>query len=482
MNKWTFALIFIILFWSIALADSQVYAYVWVDGSPELNEQARFLNQVLGQDAGIKLAPAADAAIPPAYKLGDRRNFYAVKMESNGQYELEALARAVSDKSYIFVENGRSVTTSKIKSLSASFDRIYDTITGEFGNPPDSIDGDPRIYILILDILDRPQANGVRTFGYYSAINQYSNASLARRTNQRSNEVEMLYMDYTALNSLRQGESVLAHEFTHMVQWARDPDENSWINEGMAVYAESMLGYRVDDRISAFEKNADVSLLDWSGSIEDYGAAYLFFAYISERFGGVSSIKSIMSNRGNGTRGIERGLAGMGRSVSFQSIFSDWVIANYLDNPVLDDGIYGYRTLDISLAPYRVEALYPIANKKSRVKPWSARYIEFMKEQDDILSLTVRKDDGTDIVAQVIEFGNEIIVSPVKSGRIQSGTTIVPPAGRKAVLVVTSQPERLVLGDTYSDYDYSAEVEANVTPVEPTTHRKITTWGSLKNK
>ncbi|MFC1715087.1 hypothetical protein ACFL6S_15580, partial [Candidatus Poribacteria bacterium] len=244
----------------------------------------------------------------------------------------------------------------------------------------------------------------------------------------------------------------------------------------------SMLGYRVSDRISAFEKDIDTSLLDWSGTIADYGAAYLFFAYVSERFGGVPAIASIMNNRSNGTRGIERALSGLGKSVSFHNVFSDWVVANYLDDPQLDDGVYGYKTLDIHLGPSEVERLYPIARKTSKVKPWAARYTEFNKDLDDILSLTVYKDDGTDIVAQLIEFGNKTAVSSVKLGKVQSGTALVPPAGRKAVLVVTSQPNPLIQEGDYSDYKYSAEVQADITPVEPSSNRKITTWGALKHR
>ena len=114
MNKWNFAFILIILFWSIALVDTQAYTHAWIDGSPELNEQARFLNQVLGQDVGARLAPAAVDVVEPVHKLGDKRDFYAVKMGNNDQYELEASVRAISDRSYIFVETGRSVATSKI--------------------------------------------------------------------------------------------------------------------------------------------------------------------------------------------------------------------------------------------------------------------------------------------------------------------------------------------------------------------------------
>jgi len=485
MNKWTPAFIAVILFWSIVFMSGSgvtVYADAWIDGTPELHEQERFLYQVLGQDVGMGLVPVLDNVVPAAHKVGDTRDFYAANMKTGKQYSLEASARAVSDRAYIFVEEGRSIASSKIKSLLAAFDGIYDAVTQEFGAPPDSIDKDPRIYILILDILDKVQADGTRTLGYFTAINQYRNVSLARWTDRRSNEVEMIYIDYISLNAgQKMAESVVAHEFTHMVHWARDPNENVWVNEGIAVFVESMLNYKVDDRISAFEENADISLLDWSGAMADYGAAYLFFAYVSERFGGTSAVASIMKSRNRGTRGVERALAGVGKAVSFHDVFSDWVVANYLDNPKLDDGIYGYTNLDIHLKPSDVEDLYPIASKTSRVKAWGARYTEFNKEVDDVLSLTVYKNDGTDIVAQLIEFGDQTVVSSMKSGEAKSGTTIIPPEDRKVVLVVTSQPDQLVPGRINSDYNYSAEIEAAITPVEPA-GRGLTTWGALKGK
>ena len=187
-----------------------------------------------------------------------------------------------------------------------------------------------------------------------------------------------------------------------------------------------------------------------------------------------------MDNRSNGTSVIDRALSGLGRYVSFHNIFSDWVVANYLDDPQLVGGIYGYKNLDVHLKPSEVESFYPIARKASRVKPWAARYTEFTKDSDDILSLTVYKDDGIDIVAQLIEFGNETTVSSVKSGEAQSGAVLVPPTGKKAVLIVTSQPNLLVRKADYSNYNYSAEVQADITPVELAAKRKITTWGGVK--
>ena len=484
MNRWKLTVAVIIFCWGILLtsdSSGESYTDAWIDGTHYLHEETLFLNQVLGHDDGAMLAPPlVDAGRQPVYKVGDDRDFYAIDMNDTDQYILQASARAVSDNAYIFVEDGKPAAANKIKSLLNSFDKIYDKIADELGPPPDSVDKDPRIHILIMDIRDKPQADGARVLGYFSSIDQYQNAALERWTNRRSNEAETLYIDYLSLNADRSKvEGVVAHEFTHMVHWAKDPGEHPWVNEGIAVYAESMMGYEVKSRISAFEESPDVSLLDWSGSIADYGAAYLFFAYVAERFGGTSAISSIVENRRRGTGGIEQALSMQGKAVSFQSLFSDWVIANYLDDPKLDDGIYGYNTLDIHLKPSEVEASYPITQKTSKVKPWSARYTEFNKDMDDTLSLTLYGDDGDDIVAQIIEFGNKIDVSSIKSGAEQSVTALIPPEGSRAVLVVTSQP-RLISGDEYSDYTYSAEIPAVITPVDPTSRRRITTWGSIK--
>ena len=485
MDRRSYIITAIILTWSVLLLPataSRVYAYAWIDGTPYLYEEAQFLAEVLGhEDMAMRAPLAGDKIGTPVHEIGDVQKFYAINMLSKAQYSLEASCYAISDNAYVFVEKGRPAASSKIKSLLVSFDGIYDTITQQFGPPPDSIDNDPRIYLLIMDIVDGAQVNGTRMLGYFSPINQYRNDQLSQWTNQRSNEVEMLYIDYISLDFAVDGaESVVAHEFTHLVQWARDPEEAVWINEGIAVYVEAMLGYEVESRISAFEKQPDTSLLDWTSSLEDYGAAYLFFAYISERFGGAPAIAAIMKNGDQGTKGIERALAAQGKSISFNGLFSDWVIANYLDDPDLEDGIYGYSSLDIHLKPSAVEARYPITHKTSKVKPWAAHYTEFKKTKSDTLTLTVYNNSGNDIVAQIIGIGDEIDVSSIKQSKAQSGTVIIPKEDDKVTMVVTSQPDPPDLKKGNSSYIYSAEIQAAFISVEPSSNRKITTWGKIK--
>ncbi len=483
MGKWKYKIA--VLTWSVLFISgisNSLYAEAWIDGTPYFHEERLLLAQTLGHNNRAMLAPPLNARlVSPAYKIGDERDFYAVNVRNNVQYSLTASLRAVSDRAYIFVENDRLVTSTKIKALLASFDRIYEGITGPFGPPPDSIDGDSRIYLLIMDIAGGAQGNGARVVGYFSPINQYSNEQIPVWINRRSNEVEMFYIDYRALNARADiAESVVAHEFMHLVEWAYDPGESIWVSEGVAVYAEAMLGYEVESRISAFEKKPDTPLLDWTGSIEDYGAAYLFFAYISERLGGVSTIAAIVKHREHDTEGIELALAERGKNISFHRIFSDWVIANYLDDPELSGGIYGYSTLDIHLRPSVVEFQYPIDHKESRVKPWTAQYTEFRKGQNDSLNLTVHDNGGDDIVAQVIEIGDGgTNVSNFKSSDADSGVASVLQETGKTILVVTSQPDPPNLRKTYSGYNYSAQVQETIVSVDPAPSR-ITTWGKIK--
>jgi hypothetical protein len=486
MNGLRCIIIFAAIGW-IALAMSnagnRAYADAWVDGTPRFRENAIFLARTLGHDVGAMLAPAlADALPSAAYKVGDEREFYAINMSNGSQYSLTASCRAVSDKAYIFVENDRPAAFGKIDPLLIAFDRIYDAVTGQFGPPPDSIDGDPRVYILLMDIIDVEQEDGIQTLGYFDAINQYRDDQLPRWIHQRSNEIEMLHIDYKTLDLEPDGaEGIVAHEFTHLVQWARDPEEAIWIDEGIAVYAEAMLGYEVDEFISAFEEAPDTPLLSWFDLLPDYGAAYLFFAYVSERFGGTPAIASIVKSEDQGVKGIEQALGAQGEPVSFSHLFSDWVIANYLDDPDLGDGIYGYAAVDVHVELSVVESLYPIDSKVFVIEPWSAHYIEFDKEQDDALNLTVSNNSlWDDIVAQIIEFGDETSVSSVKSGEVSSGTAFVSQQDQKTILVVASQPDPPESRRRFSSYAYSAEIGSVVPSVVHISDMKITTWGSIK--
>ncbi len=466
------------------IATSYIYADTWIDGTPNLYEESQYLLQRIGWQGRPNMAPAIEGiSREPIYKIGDLKKFYAVDMRNNSQYILDATCYAVNDILYVFVEKGNPIAFDRLNSLIDSFGKTYDKVTALLGPPIDNIDNDPRIYILLMDIKDGAPANGVRMLGYFSPLDQFKNTQLVPWTRKRSNEVDLLYIDTISLDLKNITiESVLAHELTHLIQWGNDPEEYLWVNEGIAVYIESYIGYSVKDRISAYEKNPNISLLDWKGNIENYGADYLFFAYISEKYGGPESISAIVKNKNQSTRGIELALAELGRSVSFNKIFSDWVIANYLDNPDIYDGKYGYSTLNIKLSPSATESQYPIDKKFSSVLPWSAQYIEFKKEQDQILKLTLYDNDQDDIKAQLIKIDNSgnTEVSSIELNKAQSETVSIPQENNRIIFVVTSQPNPPEVKKNASSYGYSAE--SQVYTIAEVSNKKslITTWGNIK--
>jgi hypothetical protein len=455
------------------------YAQGWIDGTHLFHDDAMSVLKGVGRNPRSTLAPPAN--INPAFQVGDLKKFYALNIANNKQYTLDSSCLEVSDKAYIFVEKGTEIAQDRLNSLAESFAKIYDEETKQFGPPP-NISNDPRVSLLILDIVDGARPNGVMLLGYFSPVDQYKNVEIPQWTRMKSNEANMLYIDSASLNVKNIDiNSVIAHEFSHLIQWARDPEESTWISEGLAVYTENMLGYNVQDRVNAFVNNPTVSLRIWDDKVENYGAAYLFLTYISERFGGLATITDIFKNESEDIAGIEKVLSDHGIKDSFRDIFTDWVIANYLDDTNLADGRYGYSTADVHLKSSTVETQYPIVQKSSRELPWSARYIEFNKPEENTLTLTISESDNLiDISAGLINFNNDgqVNVSSVKSLDSQSGSAFVSQDYNRVVLVVSSQPDPPDQNRN-SSFSYSAESKPVSIAVTPS-GRNLTIWGKIK--
>jgi hypothetical protein len=333
-------------------------------------------------------------------QVGDKRNFYAVDFTRSGiSYLTETTCRAVGDFCYIFVEDSQwqrgAVTQTDVVKLKRAFDEstpadpargIYSLESINLGPPPDEIDLDPKIYILILDIPDNYNGFGSYVAGYFEPINQKKGVMRDPNTGAKlySNEVEMIYIDSDPLDvgSLISME-ILAHEFQHLIHWRHDPNEDIWINEGCSDYAALFLcGYNTDQslHIAAFQDEPNTSLVNWIGgarsSLANYGAAYLWMLYLHEHYGGVLTISSLIAEPADGINGINTVLSARGYSQSFRDVFSDWKIANYLDDTEFDSGRYGYKNLDLEVVVRHKHSSFPISGITRYMKSWAADYIE----------------------------------------------------------------------------------------------------------
>ncbi len=145
---------------------------------------------------------------------------------------------------------------------------------------------------------------------------------------------------------------VLAHEFQHMIHWANDRNEDSWLEEGFSELASFLNGYSVGGHDYAFAMRPDLQLNDWPTEPNErsghYGASFLFVAYFLDRFG-PDATQALVANPNNGLVSVDDTLAVLqlrdqqnGQAISADEFFRDWTLANFLMDNGLEDGRYGY--------------------------------------------------------------------------------------------------------------------------------------------
>ena len=450
----------------------------------------------------IEAAPGHIAAqdLPP--QLGDQRKFYAVDFTRSGApYSISATCRAVGKFCYIFVEDEQwqrgAVTHTGVVRLKRAFDEstpvdpargIYKIETEELGPPPDEIDLDPKIYILALDILDNYNSTSNFVAGYFEPINQKRGVVRDPDTGLKfySNEVEMIYIDADPLDvGGATSKEILAHELQHLIHWRHDPNEDLWVNEGCSEYAALLLcGYGEDFswHVEAFESEPQTSLVHWPGgvgsSMANYGAAYLWTVYLHEHYGGVSTISSLIAHPANGINGVNAVLSTRGYSQNFEDVFSDWKVANFLDDTNFASGQYGYDRLDLRVELGRRHSSFPVSDVSRYVQSWAADYIEFTGG-DGISDLQIDftgRNPNYDFDVKAIEMKDGKLVSvetmQINEG-IGAGHISIPNFGYDVdtlVLASNWQPKAWADFGEVVSYSYSArlgkeiDIEAAVLP------------------
>ncbi|MFX1305143.1 MAG: hypothetical protein ACFE9X_17440, partial [Promethearchaeota archaeon] len=250
-------------------------------------------------------------------------------------------------------------------------DNIYDTMAEIYGVPasrPDNeslpdYDEKDKIWTLIFNIRDEAyydQEAESYIAGYFSLAdsNTYQRNMMHIDTFEWENRTGT-YGDPWFLGGDRARphlyEGVFAHEYEHMIHADIDPDEPSWVDEGLADLAGFFCGYgHFDGHIFNYlAYHPMVSLTFWGNGLEDYGCAYLFQLYLFEQFGGAAFTSALVQEQANGIEGIENTLRAFGFTETFDEVFDAWTIANYIDDTTKAGGKYGYESLDIGSADTR---------------------------------------------------------------------------------------------------------------------------------
>ena len=324
------------------------------------------------------------------YDVGDERQFIVSNVDTEEQFEIMAELRYKTSHVYMWVETGANVNSKDLEEAADLFEEhTYPTNQDFFGSEwTPGVDQDPHLSILHAGGL------GATVAGYFSSPDEY-----VREVRSDSNEMEMFYIN---IDNVRIGSDfyngVLAHEFQHMIHWHNDRNETTWLNEGCSEMAMALNDrsyqagyYNVGGSDIAYAYTPDTQLTTWpEGTAGDasanYGGAYLFMEYFLERFGDEAT-QTLVSHPENGMESVDVTLASLGEPGGHKQFFADWMMANLLDDPDIDQGQYGYVAID----PYEptMDVRYEIddpVERTSTVHQYGVDYVEIQSQE--LLSFT----------------------------------------------------------------------------------------------
>ncbi len=320
------------------------------------------------------LIPEVVRESAPDYEIGDEEVFWVSNVDTDENFQITAVLLYATPHLYVWVEKGADVDLERLKEAADIFEeKTYPTNREFFGSEwTPGVDSDPHLNIL------HARGLGDWVAGYYSSADEFSHLA-----HEFSNEREMFYINLDVPMNVGGDyyNGVLAHEFQHMIHWYNDRNEDTWLNEGFSELAAYLNGYDPGSFQMAFAMEPDTQLNTWEESEENaphYGAAYLFTLYFLERFG-EEATRALVAHPANGIASVDAVLLELG--YSSDEFFADWVVANYLDDPSLEDGRYGYGELEIWVGDVYPLSRYPVERQES-VHQYATDYIFFQPRRD----------------------------------------------------------------------------------------------------
>ena len=340
--------------------------------------------------------------------LNQKVNFFVDKdYDFKKREKVEGTLFEISKYGYFYVETNwyqnltegeKKEVKENLKSLSKEFDQnIYTTLTSIFGKEwSPGIDNDKKITIFF-----HQMKKGVG--GYFNNGDEYLKVE-----NPRSNEREMVYLNAIYLKS-EIIKSYLAHEFLHLITFnqkerLRGEKEEIWLNEARAEYAPTLLGYdkeyqksNLKERVKQFIDNPNDSLIEWKDQKSDYGVINLFVQYLVEHYGIEILVDSLHSKK-VGIPSINEALEKNGFKEDFNQIFTDWLIAVFLNNCNLGEK-FCYKNENLKNIKVVPSLIFLPSTQKTEfylnysIKSWSGYWYRIFGGKGD-LKLIFDGEDG----------------------------------------------------------------------------------------
>lgn len=279
------------------------------------------------------------------YKIGDQEQFWILNSDTVKHNQITATLLYITPHAYFWAEEGARVDEGDMKKLMDTFEnKIYPTDREFFGeefNP--GVDGDPHIFVIYASGL------GSNIAGYFNSSDSYNPA-----IKEFANGHETYMLSTTQNLGAEYTYGVLAHEFVHMIQFASDRNDVSWLSEGFAEVGVFLNGYDIGGADWLYSSNPDLQLNTWVDNSSPefsphYGQSFLYLTYFLDRFG-EEATKALTSNPVNDIQSVDDTLAQLGITdpltgniVTADDVFMDWAAALYLKDGNVGDGRYTYH-------------------------------------------------------------------------------------------------------------------------------------------
>ena len=289
----------------------------------------------------LSAAPFPDLTPAPVWEIGMEREFNVLDVTTGIMNVCTARVFQITDNIVFWLDTRSQVMISEdLRTQLSRFDAqtlpLLRKTFGEEANP--GIDNDPRFHVVFTDLISEAYN------GYFSAEN-----SADPRIRKNSNGMELLFLN-TRLPE-RGPDAVintLSHEFQHMVHHHCDPNELSFINEGLSGLAEYIVRQNIKDSfIRSFLNDTGRSLIWWPESGTNapyYGSSFLFSIYLYDHFG-EDLIRELVKAPENGLNGLDQALQHRGLPFTADDIFQQWsaaLLAQLLQLPVREWGYHSY--------------------------------------------------------------------------------------------------------------------------------------------
>jgi hypothetical protein len=308
-------------------------------------------------DSALKNAQSTSTEIN--YNVGDEESFtVTTSFATLNEEEKDFVLKKESNHAYIWVPNDEDdeddaeIKQESINKMAAKFeDVIHPKLTNTFGREPNSN---------TFNVLNKTGKKTHIVFtpidyaaGYFWSGDLYPKSQVSS-----SNERKMFYV--STYSQLNEQISTLAHEFQHMLFYneevlseSNNAVTDTWINEGLAVLAEDIVGYGYKNGYSYkhlvehyLNNPTDTSLLNWNTNLasgdfagtSNYAASYLFTRYMYDRFG-----KGIIDYMNMSSKPAKADIENY-TGISFKNIYSNWIIAM---TGVSDKEKYSYSSIEL---------------------------------------------------------------------------------------------------------------------------------------